>query len=251
MRPFISKYLIYKTCHLDSPLSQAQPKFNPHKMFLYSDILDNAIQRMRYFISPESSPGTPADGNPMPLNSFPQTESFDDMDEDELPTHDRILVSVSTSVHLALQQLLETQREMNKLLHDAVKEKKLQVEHLQLLMDVPSFVSHQNYMYQQRQQGNQFQRHDDEEEDEDTPVQRDLGFVDHSPDPIDEALVQWLRKHSIKDEAIHKIIFHEYTLDDMLRQVTREELVATGMRHGSVCRIWNAILQHRHGGADS
>ena len=141
---------------------------------------------------------------------------------------------------------------MNKLLRDAVQEKKLQVEHIQLLMDTPNFVAaHNNLQRQQRVTHQQQQQHQQNVEQLQMQLSTDtfdLGIEDPAPDPVDEELLQWLKKHSIKQEAIHKIVFHEYTLDDLLRQVTREELVATGMRHGTVCRIWNAILNHRHGG---
>ena len=140
---------------------------------------------------------------------------------------------------------------MNKLLRDAVQEKKLQVEHLQLLMDTPNFVAVHNLQKQQRlvQQQQLQNQHSAEQLNMQLSTDlSDLGIDDQSPDPVDEELLQWLKKHCIKAEAIHKIVFHEYTLDDLLRQVTREELVSTGMRHGSVCRIWNAIMHHRHGG---
>jgi len=62
----------------------------------------------------------------------------------------------------------------------------------------------------------------------------------------DQELVQWLKEIPGVDEAtIDKFIAEEYTKKDVLELVTREDLRHLNLKGGVLCRIWEAIQQHR------
>ncbi|VDN59078.1 unnamed protein product [Dracunculus medinensis] len=56
-----------------------------------------------------------------------------------------------------------------------------------------------------------------------------------------DELAEWLRSIGISDSVIARIQDEEYTKDDLIDLVTREELIALGV----VCRIWRQIMHHR------
>ncbi|XP_006893888.1 PREDICTED: mitogen-activated protein kinase kinase kinase 15 [Elephantulus edwardii] len=61
----------------------------------------------------------------------------------------------------------------------------------------------------------------------------------------DQELVGWLQRQGADTESIHKIAEEGYTLSDILNDITKEDLRYLKLRGGLLCRIWNAISQHR------
>ncbi|KMQ92153.1 mitogen-activated protein kinase kinase kinase 15 [Lasius niger] len=61
----------------------------------------------------------------------------------------------------------------------------------------------------------------------------------------DMALVDWLRNLQIDDTSIDRFLYEEYTLEDVLCHVTRDDLRRLNLRGGIELRIWQAILKHK------
>ncbi|KAK4320970.1 hypothetical protein Pmani_008223 [Petrolisthes manimaculis] len=63
---------------------------------------------------------------------------------------------------------------------------------------------------------------------------------------IDMELVQWLQSLSLDREDIDKFLAEDYTKDDVLSWMTRDDLRKMKMRGGVELRIWRSVIQHRH-----
>uniref|UniRef100_A0A669E3Y3 mitogen-activated protein kinase kinase kinase n=1 Tax=Oreochromis niloticus TaxID=8128 RepID=A0A669E3Y3_ORENI len=66
--------------------------------------------------------------------------------------------------------------------------------------------------------------------------------ADHEPD---KQLTDWLKEQGADPVTIDKFVLEEYTLTDILRDVTKEDLRCLHLRGGVLCRIWRAIQRHR------
>uniref|UniRef100_A0A3Q2VLR0 mitogen-activated protein kinase kinase kinase n=2 Tax=Haplochromis burtoni TaxID=8153 RepID=A0A3Q2VLR0_HAPBU len=66
--------------------------------------------------------------------------------------------------------------------------------------------------------------------------------ADHEPD---KQLIDWLKEQGADPDTIDKFVLEEYTLTDILRDVTKEDLRCLHLRGGILCRIWRAIQRHR------
>nr|XP_029481723.1 mitogen-activated protein kinase kinase kinase 15-like [Oncorhynchus nerka] len=66
--------------------------------------------------------------------------------------------------------------------------------------------------------------------------------VDHEPD---KQLTDWLKDQSADADTIDKFVMEEYTLSDVLNDVTKEDLRYLRLRGGVLCRIWRGIQRHR------
>ncbi|XP_049421111.1 mitogen-activated protein kinase kinase kinase 15 isoform X2 [Epinephelus fuscoguttatus] len=66
--------------------------------------------------------------------------------------------------------------------------------------------------------------------------------ADHEPD---KQLTDWLREQGADADTIDKFVLEEYTLTDILDDVTKDDLHCLRLRGGVLCRIWRAIQRHR------
>ncbi|KAM7369672.1 hypothetical protein PAMP_010976 [Pampus punctatissimus] len=66
--------------------------------------------------------------------------------------------------------------------------------------------------------------------------------ADHEPD---KQLTDWLKEQGADPDAIDKFVLEEYTLTDILNDVTKDDLRCLRLRGGVLCRIWRAIQRHR------
>ncbi|XP_051970572.1 mitogen-activated protein kinase kinase kinase 15-like isoform X2 [Xyrauchen texanus] len=67
------------------------------------------------------------------------------------------------------------------------------------------------------------------------------------PEP-DKKLIDWLKVQGADSETIDKFAFEDYTLNDILCDVTKEDIRCLRLRGGVLCRIWKAIQKHRNTG---
>ncbi|XP_073686682.1 mitogen-activated protein kinase kinase kinase 15 [Garra rufa] len=67
------------------------------------------------------------------------------------------------------------------------------------------------------------------------------------PDP-DKKLTDWLKEQGADSETIDKFVEEDFTLNDVLCDVTKEDLHCLRLRGGVLCRIWKAIQRHRNKG---
>uniref|UniRef100_A0A7M4EAC0 mitogen-activated protein kinase kinase kinase n=1 Tax=Crocodylus porosus TaxID=8502 RepID=A0A7M4EAC0_CROPO len=65
---------------------------------------------------------------------------------------------------------------------------------------------------------------------------------------VDPELINWLNEQGVDSDAIKKFAEEDYTLNDVLNNISKEDLRYLKLRGGLVCRIWNAILSHRQMG---
>ncbi|KAG9330640.1 hypothetical protein JZ751_023540, partial [Albula glossodonta] len=61
----------------------------------------------------------------------------------------------------------------------------------------------------------------------------------------DKELTDWLKEQGADTDTIEKFVTEDYTLNDILNDVTKEDLRYLRLRGGVLCRIWRAIQKHR------
>uniref|UniRef100_A0A4W5MWU9 mitogen-activated protein kinase kinase kinase n=1 Tax=Hucho hucho TaxID=62062 RepID=A0A4W5MWU9_9TELE len=61
----------------------------------------------------------------------------------------------------------------------------------------------------------------------------------------DPELIKWLRLHGADDDSMDRILTEDYTLDDLLQYVMRDDLKSLGLRGGMLCKLWKAITDNR------
>ncbi|XP_071997547.1 mitogen-activated protein kinase kinase kinase 5 [Engystomops pustulosus] len=61
----------------------------------------------------------------------------------------------------------------------------------------------------------------------------------------DLELVYWLQQHRADEDTINKFLAEDYTLEDILWHVTRDDLKSMNLRGGTLCAIWKAIVDVR------
>uniref|UniRef100_A0A8C6LSE2 mitogen-activated protein kinase kinase kinase n=1 Tax=Nothobranchius furzeri TaxID=105023 RepID=A0A8C6LSE2_NOTFU len=66
--------------------------------------------------------------------------------------------------------------------------------------------------------------------------------ADNEPDKL---LADWLKEQGADPDTIDKFATEEYTLTDVLSDVSKDDLRALRLRGGLLCRIWRAIQRHR------
>ncbi|KAI7800094.1 mitogen-activated protein kinase kinase kinase 5, partial [Triplophysa rosa] len=114
-----------------------------------------------------------------------------------------------------LEELIEKEREYQAILHQVLEEREQEIKLLKArstLTDVPEpFINTQRSF----------------EQDGDLELQ------------------EWLKLHGADAESVERIIAEEYTLDDILHYVTRDDLKTLRLRGGILCKLWSAITEHR------
>ncbi|ERE65103.1 mitogen-activated protein kinase kinase kinase 15 [Cricetulus griseus] len=67
------------------------------------------------------------------------------------------------------------------------------------------------------------------------------------PDEVgtDRELIDWLQLQGADANTIEKIVEEDYTLSDILNDITKEDLRCLRLRGGVLCRLWHAVSQHR------
>ncbi|KAG5850377.1 mitogen-activated protein kinase kinase kinase 15 isoform X2 [Anguilla rostrata] len=61
----------------------------------------------------------------------------------------------------------------------------------------------------------------------------------------DKELTDWLKEQGADSDTMEKFVMEGYTLNDVLNDVTKEDLRYLRLRGGTLCRIWRAIQKHR------
>nr|XP_034491359.1 mitogen-activated protein kinase kinase kinase 15-like isoform X3 [Marmota flaviventris] len=60
----------------------------------------------------------------------------------------------------------------------------------------------------------------------------------------DKELIDWLQLQGTDANTIEKIVEENYTLSDILNDITKEDLRCLRLRGGVFCRLWHAVSQH-------
>ncbi|KAF7251312.1 Mitogen-activated protein kinase kinase kinase 15 [Varanus komodoensis] len=77
---------------------------------------------------------------------------------------------------------------------------------------------------------------------ETSDIQPSRSVLEHS---VDEELIKWLKQQRADSDAIDRFVEEDYTLSDVLNNISKDDLRFLRLRGGLLCRIWNAVLKHR------
>ncbi|KAI6049377.1 MAP3K15 [Marmota monax] len=67
----------------------------------------------------------------------------------------------------------------------------------------------------------------------------------------DKELIDWLQLQGTDANTIEKIVEENYTLSDILNDITKEDLRCLRLRGGVLCRLWHAVSQYRRQAQES
>ncbi|XP_058468910.1 mitogen-activated protein kinase kinase kinase 5 isoform X1 [Solea solea] len=119
-----------------------------------------------------------------------------------------------------LEQLLEKEREYQAILQQVLEEREQEIRLLRLRSEPAA----------------------------DVPTSPSEGQTQTSPPAErreDPELSSWLRLHGADQDSIDKILNEEYTLNDILHDVTRDDLKTLRLRGGILCKLWKTITDYR------
>lgn len=155
------------------------------------------------------------------------------------------------------EELVAVEREYNELLQTTLKEKRLRVERLSdLLSDNDNTSSNQQLLtLPSLPSGFPLSPLETKSDSKSSPIctvgsiqsfeQEPFNRLGASSNVRNDELAQWLRSFGCDNATIRRIQEEEYTKQDLLDFVTREDLMRLNLRGGIVCRIWRKILQNR------
>ncbi|XP_010788836.1 mitogen-activated protein kinase kinase kinase 5-like [Notothenia coriiceps] len=225
----------------------------PHWMFALDNIIRKAVQTAITILVPELRPHFSLASESDPAE---HEDVDDDMEPERTSTHhsrtptvalDEAVVTsgvstlsstVSHESHNAqrsvsmelgrmkletnrlMEQLLEKEREYQAILQQVLEEREQEIRLLRLRSDPPTDVPTSSG--------------DPEEE-------RSLPAVRHE----DSEVSSWLRLYGADQDSIDRILNEEYTLNDILHEVTRDDLKSLSLRGGILCKLWKAITDYR------
>ncbi|XP_034555697.1 mitogen-activated protein kinase kinase kinase 5 isoform X2 [Notolabrus celidotus] len=225
----------------------------PHWMFALDTIIRKAVQTAITILVPELRPhfslaseSDPAEQEDVDDDNEPVRNSTHQSRQPPVAAHDDTVATsgvstlsstVSHESHNAqrsvsmelgrmkletnrlLEQLLEREREYQAILQQVLDEREQEIKLLRLRSE-PADVSTSS---------------DDPEGQMNQPAERR-----EVPD-----LTSWLSLYGADQDSIDKILNEEYTLNDILHDVTRDDLKSLRLRGGILCKLWKAITDYR------
>ncbi|XP_040483773.1 mitogen-activated protein kinase kinase kinase 5 isoform X1 [Ursus maritimus] len=115
-----------------------------------------------------------------------------------------------------LEELVQKEKELQALLHQAIEEKDQEIKHLKLKsqpIDIPGLP----------------------ECPRDSP----------GTNTEESELTEWLREKGADEDTISRFLAEDYSLEDVLFYVTRDDLKCLRLRGGTLCTLWKAITDFR------
>ncbi|RWS07520.1 mitogen-activated protein kinase kinase kinase 5-like isoform X4 [Dinothrombium tinctorium] len=198
----------------------------PHWMFALDNLIRSASQAAITILSPElgeNLAGNTRRESMTGSNVRPSTShniSFHDDNIEEQLLEMREKYEALKSEHFALwQELINTEQRCIEVLRKVVTDKKIQIEMLNQTSPASSSCSMA-----------------------DSSFQHNPNIIIESERHVDESLVSWLQSFNVDAETIDKANF---TREDVLTLMTREDLRRLNLRGGIELRIWKAIMEHR------
>uniref|UniRef100_A0ABI7WVX9 Protein kinase domain-containing protein n=1 Tax=Felis catus TaxID=9685 RepID=A0ABI7WVX9_FELCA len=115
-----------------------------------------------------------------------------------------------------LEELVQKEKELQALLHQAIEEKDHEIKHLKLKsqpIDIPGVpVCHRDSL---------------------------------GTNAEESELAEWLREKGADEDTISRFLAEDYSLEDVLYYVTRDDLKCLRLRGGILCTLWKAITDFR------
>ncbi|XP_066455933.1 mitogen-activated protein kinase kinase kinase 15 [Eleutherodactylus coqui] len=206
----------------------------PHWMFAMDNIIRRAVQaavtilipELRTHLGPASeSEGVEKEVEDEDYQPVQKTSSEEAVLTSGVSTLSSV-VSHETQGHQLNLQLGKLKQETNRLLEDLVQKEK---EYQFLLKQCLEQRSHDLHLLQIKSS---------------TDLPRSASYVSIGINR-DQELVDWLRQQGAAEEVVEQFVEEDYTLYDVLQDVTKEDLKNLKLRGGPLCRIWKAISKHR------
>ncbi|KAM3602864.1 uncharacterized protein V6R79_012240 [Siganus canaliculatus] len=225
----------------------------PHWMFALDNIIRKAVQTAITILVPELRPhfslaseSDPAEQEDMDDDGEPERNSTHQSRAPPVAAHDDTVATsgvstlsstVSHESHNAqhsvsmelgrmkletnrlLEQLLEKEREYQTILQQVLEEREQEIRLLRLRTEPADVPSSSDSPEGERRSPSQTRE--------------------------DPELTSWLRLYGADQEAIDRILNEEYTLNDILHDVTRDDLKSLRLRGGILCKLWKAITDYR------
>ncbi|XP_031844801.1 apoptotic signal-regulating kinase 1 isoform X2 [Nomia melanderi] len=230
----------------------------PHWMFALDNLVRNAVQAAITVLSPElganllgqervqPSGQGPEEGSTSgvsTVNSVKSQKTGDSMDDKYWKEYRDQMGDLKMENMKLLQELIESQKAYQVLLQQALEEQRAQVNTLTRLCDnINRKTSGQESGYNSTVCGNTSNLS--------VPVIAGNTYSETSSSSPNEALVEWLQNLHVDERSIERFIYEQYTLDDILHHVTRDDIRRLNLRGGIELRIWQAILKHRQNGGE-
>ncbi|XP_037390037.1 mitogen-activated protein kinase kinase kinase 15 isoform X4 [Pygocentrus nattereri] len=217
----------------------------PHWMFAMDNIIRRAVQAAVTILIPELQthfgPASESEGAEKDADEVDVEEDGEFGAAEPVAPEDTGLTSgVSTlssvishdsqrAQHPLGVQLTRLKQETSRLLEELVQKEK---EYQQILRQTIQQRVHDLELYRLRNQTAT-----------ETPSPS-IFRITSEPEP-DKELADWLKEQGADSETVDKFVVEEYTLNDVLNDVTKEDLRHMSLRGGVLCRIWRAIQRHR------
>uniref|UniRef100_A0A8C6RK75 mitogen-activated protein kinase kinase kinase n=1 Tax=Nannospalax galili TaxID=1026970 RepID=A0A8C6RK75_NANGA len=208
----------------------------PHWMFAMDNIIRRAVQAAVTILTPELQAH---------FEPASETEGVDKVIEEErdcplidLPNREEHMIPRGNRPGLmALQEGQQHQQHLSLQLSNLRQETNRLWEHL-----VQKEREYQNLLQLTLQQKTQELHH----------LQLQYKPVGGTENPVptdglgtDRELIDWLQVQGVDANTIEKIVGEDYTLSDILNDITKEDLRCLRLRGGVLCRLWHAVSQHR------
>ncbi|MBN3321685.1 M3K15 kinase, partial [Atractosteus spatula] len=215
----------------------------PHWMFAMDNIIRRAVQAAVTILIPELQthfgPASESEGVDKDADEV-DVEDGEFAGEEPVAPEDQGLtsgVSTLSSVlshesqrpqHPLGSQLGRLKQDTNRLLEDLVQKEK---EYQQVLRQSLQQRAHDLELIRVRSR----------------PIDIPTPSIFHIPADLqgDKELTDWLKEQGADTDTIEKFVVEDYTLNDILNDVTKEDLRSLRLRGGMLCRIWRAIQKHR------
>nr|XP_032633861.1 mitogen-activated protein kinase kinase kinase 15 isoform X1 [Chelonoidis abingdonii] len=207
----------------------------PHWMFAMDNIIRRAVQAAVTILIPElqahfepasETEGVEKDADEVEDNCHPveQNGNEEPVVTSGVSTLSSVVSHESQQQHLNLQ-LAKLKQETNRLLEVLVQKER---EYQTLLQQTLEQKTQELHLLQLQSKPAEFLRPPG------APVQN-----------VDLELLDWLRQQGADSDAIERFVEEDYALNDVLNDITKDDLRYLRLRGGLRCRIWNAILNHR------
>ncbi|CAG5134170.1 unnamed protein product, partial [Candidula unifasciata] len=211
----------------------------PHWMFALDNLLRSAVQVAITVLSPELGANLAGENRVddevvtsgvSSANSV-RVQSYHRRAADELVT--QVSQLQEENVRL-LQELLESHKHYQTLLHQSLQDKKMSMLQLRVILTG---------------QGSAGNSRETSPAPLDSPQEGSKNLQDSSS--YDQTLVSWLQNLHLDQESIQTICEEAYTLNDILELLTWEDIRQLSIRGGYRCRLWRAVLDHRRKDRDN
>ncbi|MEQ2314361.1 Mitogen-activated protein kinase kinase kinase 5, partial [Ameca splendens] len=225
----------------------------PHWMFALDNIIRKAVQTAITILVPELRPhfsltsvSDPADQDDLDDDAEPGRNSTHQSRTPAVAAHDDTVATsgvstlsstVSHESHNAqrsmsmalgrmkletnrlLEELLQKERQYQAILQQVLEEREQEIRLLRIRSEPAEPATASEGLQGQRSEA--AERHEDPE------------------------LSRWLRLSGADQDAIDRLLNEEYTLNDILHYVTRDDLKSLRLRGGVLCKLWKAITDFR------